>query len=173
MTPAVVKPQSLGTSMTLEERSNLILALARVLYINGESTQRTASAAERLSCRPGLRVTFFPHWGELEIQIEDTDRKFISAIEVPPSGVNMERVASTLETVDQLCEGRLDPANAMEAINKIPETPPTCTWLFALAAAVAVVAFAVVFGLVQLTNNSQRTWDLMGQRSLTAGSPSS
>ena len=34
--------------MTLEERSNLVLAFARVLYVNGQATEQTVAAAEQL-----------------------------------------------------------------------------------------------------------------------------
>jgi uncharacterized membrane protein YjjP (DUF1212 family) len=136
--------------MTREESSNLILELDRVLFINGESTEQTLRAAERVSYALGFRAMIFPHWGELEIQIEDTEGKFISAIEAAPSGVNMDRVASTLRTVEELCDGRLAPANAMDAISRIAEAPPAPTWLFALAAAVGAVALAVVFGVQHL-----------------------
>jgi uncharacterized membrane protein YjjP (DUF1212 family) len=137
--------------MTLEERSNLVLAVARVLYVNGQSTQQTLGAAERLSNCLGFRATILPHWGELELQAEDTDGKCISAIEAAPSGVDMDRVASTLRTVDELCDGRLAPANAMEAINRIAKAPPAPTWLFTLAAAAGAVALAVLFGVRHLT----------------------
>jgi uncharacterized membrane protein YjjP (DUF1212 family) len=137
--------------MTLEERSNLVLAVARVLYVNGQSTHQTLGAAERLSNCLGFRATILPHWGELELQAEDTDGKCISAIEAAPSGVDMDRVASTLRTVDELCDGRLAPANAMEAINRIAKAPPAPTWLFTLAAAAGAVALAVLFGVQHLT----------------------
>ena len=137
--------------MTREERSNLILTFARVLYINGGSTHQTLGAAERLSSCLGFRATIFPHWGELEVQAEDSDRKFISAIEATPSGVDMDRVASTLRTVEELCDGRLAPGNATEAINRIAEAPPAPTWLFTLAAAVGAVSLAVLFGVQHVT----------------------
>jgi len=137
--------------MTREERSNLVLAFARVLYINGESTQQTLSAAQRLSNCLGFRATLLPHWGELRVQSKDTDGKFISAIEAAPSGVDMDRVASTLRTVEEFCNGRLASANAMEAIRRIAEAPPAPTWLFTLAAGVGAVALAVLFGVRHLT----------------------
>jgi uncharacterized membrane protein YjjP (DUF1212 family) len=136
--------------MTREERSNLVLSLARVLYVNGESTHQTLQAAERLSNCLGFRATILPRWGELELQAEHTGGQFISAIEANPSGVDMDRVASTLRTVDELCEGRLELANAMEAINAITKAPPAPTWLFALAAAAGAVALAVLFGVEHL-----------------------
>jgi uncharacterized membrane protein YjjP (DUF1212 family) len=147
MTPTLVKPQSSLASITREERSNLILGFARVLYINGESTHQTLGTAERVSNCLGFPATILPRWGELEVQTEDTDGKFISAIEASPSGVDMDRVASTLRTAAELCDGRLAPANAMEAIKRIAGAPPSPTWLFTLAAAVGAVALAVLFGV--------------------------
>ncbi len=137
--------------MTREELSNLSLAFARVLYVNGESTHQTLRAVERLCNCLGFRATIFPHWGELEIQTEDAGGKFISAIEATPSGVDMDRVASALQMVEELCDGRLDPANAMETIKRIEVAPPAPTWLFTLAAAVGAVALAVLFGVQHLT----------------------
>jgi uncharacterized membrane protein YjjP (DUF1212 family) len=137
--------------MTPEERSNLVLAVARVLYVNGQSTQQTVDATERLSNCLGFRAAIFPRWGELEIQAEDAEGKFISAIEAAPSGVDMDRVASTMRTFEAVCDGRLAPANAMEAIDRIAKAPPAPTWLFALAAAAGAVALAVLFGVQHLT----------------------
>lgn len=151
MTPVVVQARSFEASMTQEERLNLVLAVARVLYVNGESTELTVSTTEHLSQCLGLRAAIFLHWRELEVQAEDADGRSISAIEAAPSGVNMNRVASALRTVDELCSGRLAPADALEAISKIGEAPPVRTWFFALAAAVCAVALAVIFGVQHLT----------------------
>jgi len=150
MTPTVVQPRSFAASMTREERSYLILTFSRVLFVNGESTHLTVRTAGRLGQCLGLRATIFPRWGELEVQTEDADGRSISVIEAAPFGVDMDRVASTLRTVEELCDGRLAPANAMEAIAKIAEAPPAPTWLFSLAAAVGAVALAVLFGVRHL-----------------------
>ena len=136
--------------MTREERSKLILAFARVLYVNGESTQQTVRIAERMSNCLGFRATIFLRWGELEVQTEDTEGKSFSAIEATPSGVDMDRVASSSRTDEELCDGRMALANAMEAVNKIAESPPSPTWLFTLAAAVGAVSLAVLFGVRHL-----------------------
>src|SRR5262249_5806585 len=109
-------------------------------------TDQTVGAAQRLSSCLGFRATIFPHWGELEVQTEETDGKLL-AIEAAPSGVEMDRVASTLRTVEDLCDHRLDPLKAKEAINRIAKALPAPTWLFTLAAAVGAVALAVLFGV--------------------------
>ena len=82
--------------MTLEERSSLILAFARVLYVNGQSTDQTVAAAERFGDALGLRAKIMPRWGELQLQAEDGDTILISAAPADPAGVEMDRVASTM-----------------------------------------------------------------------------
>src|SRR6266478_4658730 len=128
--------------MTLEERSNLVLAAARILYVNGQSTHQTLGAAERLSNCLGFRATILPRWGELELVAGDGT--FIAAVEADPSGVNMDRVASTMRTIEEIADARLAPTAALEKISLISKKPPAPTWLFALAAAAGAVALAVL-----------------------------
>jgi len=136
--------------MTLQERSNLVLAFARVLYLNGQATDQTLDAAERLGNTLGVRAKLMPRWGELQLQAEDRDARLISALAADPAGVDMDRVASTMLAIEDLGAGRLAPAAATEAIAKISKTPPTPAWLFTLAAAAGAVALAVIFGVQHL-----------------------
>jgi len=133
--------------MTLEERSALVLTVARVLYVNGQSTDQTLAAAERFGETLGLRARITPSWAELHLQAEDGDRKLISVVAARPAGVDMNRVASTMRTIEDVGTGRLVPAAAMEAITAISQAPPAPTWLFTLAAAAGAVALAVLFGI--------------------------
>src|ERR1700730_18085491 len=133
--------------MTLEERSNLVLAFARVLYVNGQATDQTLDAAERLGDTLGVRARLMPRWGELQLQAEDRDTRLISSVAADPAGVDMDRVASSMQGIEDLGAGRLAPAAAIEAITKISKTPPARTWLFALAAAAGAAAVEVVFGV--------------------------
>jgi hypothetical protein len=50
--------------MTFEERSDLALALARTLYVNGQSTDQTLAAAEQLGAILGLRARIIA-WPQL------------------------------------------------------------------------------------------------------------
>jgi uncharacterized membrane protein YjjP (DUF1212 family) len=136
--------------MTLEERSTLVLAFARVLYVNGQSTDETVAAAERLGDSLGLRARLMPRWGELQLQAEDGDARLIRATASDPSGVNMARVASATRAIEQLGDGRLAPAAAAEVISAISRAPPAPTWLFTLAAGAGAVALAVIFGVQHL-----------------------
>jgi len=136
--------------MTLEERSDLILAFAQVLYANGQSTDQTLAAAAQLGDTLGLRAKVLPRWGELQLQANDKDARLVSAVAVEPSGVNMNRVASTMRAIEELRAGRVAPGAAMKAINVISQAPPSPAWLFTLAAAAGAVALAVIFGIQRL-----------------------
>ena len=131
--------------MTLEERSNLVLAAARVLYVNGQATEQTVAAAEQLGRALGLRANVMPRWGELRLQSEDN--RLIAQVAADPTGVDMDRVASTVRAIEDVGAGRLTPEAATAAITAIAQAPPAPTWLFALAAGAGAVALAVIFGV--------------------------
>jgi uncharacterized membrane protein YjjB (DUF3815 family) len=133
--------------MSLGERSGLALAFARVLYVNGQATDQVLIAAERLGDALGIRVRIMPRWGELQLQAEDGNARLVSAAVADPTGVDMDRVASTMRAIEELGAGRLAPAAAMEAIGAISRAPPAPTWLFTLAAAAGAAALAVLFGV--------------------------
>src|SRR5215831_14597970 len=57
--------------MTSEQRSSLVLAFARVLYVNGQATEQTVTAAEQLGRILGLRAKVMPRWGELQLRSDD------------------------------------------------------------------------------------------------------
>jgi uncharacterized membrane protein YjjP (DUF1212 family) len=136
--------------MTLEERSNLVLALAGVLFANGQSTDQTVAAAGRCGESLGLRATLGARWGELQLEVEDGDARLISASAAKPTGVDMDRVASITRLLEDLGAGRLAPAAARGAIDAISQAPPAPTWLFTLAAAAGAAALAVIFGVEHL-----------------------
>ena len=136
--------------MTLEERSNLVLALARVLYANGQSTDQTLAQARRFGRCLELSAAIIPRWGELQLEAQEGDARVISAVAVNPTGVDMGRVASMIRLIEDLCAGRLAPAGAREVIGTISQAPPASTWLFTLAAAAGAVALAVIFGVQHL-----------------------
>jgi uncharacterized membrane protein YjjP (DUF1212 family) len=139
-------------------RASLVLAAARVLYINGQATEQTVRAAERLGGALELRVTILPRWGELQLLTDDGDSRRIAA---DPAGVEMERVASAMCAIEDVESGRVAPDAAIEAVQKISRSEPVPTWLFALAAAAGAMALAVIFGASRLP-----AWILIG---LSAG----
>jgi uncharacterized membrane protein YjjP (DUF1212 family) len=137
--------------MTLEERSNLVLAFARVLYVNGQATDQTLAAAQRLGQALGMRATIMPRWGELRLHAQDEERELVAAAAASPVGVNMDRVVAAMRAIDEIRSCRLAPGAAVDAIGAIAQAPPAPTWLFALAAAACATALAVIFGLQHLS----------------------
>jgi uncharacterized membrane protein YjjP (DUF1212 family) len=133
--------------MSSQERSDLVLSFAKVLFANGQATDQAISATERLGRALGLSAKIIPRWGELDLQTEDGDAKLSSQIAADPSGVDMDRVASTMRVVKDVESGRLSADAASNAIAAIAKMPPAPTWQFALAAAAGAVALSVIFGI--------------------------
>jgi len=133
--------------MTSDERCNLVLALARTLFVNGQATDQTVAAAERLARAVGLRASVTARWGELMLRSDGKDAAVLSQVTADPAGVDMNRVASTMRAIADVESGRLAPDAAMKAIGAISRAPPAPTWLFALAAAAGAVALSVIFGV--------------------------
>jgi uncharacterized membrane protein YjjP (DUF1212 family) len=130
--------------MMADDRCNLVLTFARTLFINGQATDQTVAAAERLARTLGLRANLMARWGELQLQSGGKDATLLPA---DPAGVDMDRVVSTMRVIGDVESGRLAPDAAMKAIDAISRAPPAPTWLFALAAAAGAVALSVIFGV--------------------------
>ncbi|NYF53844.1 threonine/serine ThrE exporter family protein [Tunturiibacter gelidoferens] len=137
--------------MNFEKRSDLVLAFARVLFVNGQSTQQTLDAADRVGDIVGQHGKIFARWGELQLQAKAGDVGLLAAVAADPTGVDMDRVVSTMRAIEDLSAGRLALDDATEAIRTISQAPPAPTWLFTLAAAAGAVALAVIFGVEHLT----------------------
>ena len=133
--------------MTLAQRSDLVLGGARVLYANGQTTDQTLAAAERLADAVGLQTTVVPRWGELQLQAEDGDARLVSVVKADPSGVHMTRAASVDRTIEDLQAGRLTPVAARQKIEASSKAPPLPDWLFALAAGIGALSLAMIYGL--------------------------
>jgi uncharacterized membrane protein YjjP (DUF1212 family) len=133
--------------MTSRERSELIVAFARVLYVNGQASDQVVDAIRRLGHKLGVRAELLPRWGELQLREQLDGTTSTSYAPADPTGVDMDRVASAMQAVSEIEAGRLSPAEARRRINVIAKAPPAPTWLFALAAAVGAVALAIIFGI--------------------------
>jgi uncharacterized membrane protein YjjP (DUF1212 family) len=133
--------------MTLEQRSNLVLALARVLYVNGQATEQIIAATARLGSALGMRASLAPRWGELRLEAEQGSETRACQIEADPAGVDMDRVAAAMQAVQDVEAGRLDIDALPNAVAVSSVRPPAPTWLFTLAAALAAAALAVIFGI--------------------------
>ena len=112
--------------MTADERCNLVLGFARTLFINGQATDQTVAAAERLSRALDLRADVMARWGALQLQSDSKTDPFCQ-VPADPAGVDMDRVASTMRAIEDVESGRLAPDAAMKAISAISGAPPAPT----------------------------------------------
>ena len=85
--------------MTNEERSELILAFARVLYINGQATDQVVAAIRRLGNKLGISAELLPRWGELQLRVESGGETQTSYVAADPAGVDMDRVVDPAKMV--------------------------------------------------------------------------
>lgn len=137
------------TRMTLQERSDLIVVVARSLFVNGQSTDQVLNSVERMGRALGLRTECVARWGELKLEVEDGDARITAVVAAEPTNVAMVRVAAAMRVVEDIAAGRL-PADGKEVAAAISRTALAPTWLFTLAAAAGATALAVIFGVRHL-----------------------
>jgi uncharacterized membrane protein YjjB (DUF3815 family) len=137
--------------MSLQQQSDLVLAFAEVLHVNGESRDQTILATARLTDSLGMCGTIILRWGEIQLLSSDGTGELVSVVVADPTGVDMDRVASTWRVIDELGAGKLKSLATSEKIKTISQAAPSPTWLFALAAAGGAVALPVIFGVSHLT----------------------
>src|SRR5277367_422850 len=133
--------------MTPRERVDLILAFARNLYVNGQATEQTVAAVTRLGRVLDLNITIVPRWDGLRLVANGEDDVLTAEAAAAPTGVNMDRVASAMRTIDDIASGCLASDAAKKTIDEIAQSPPSPTGLFTLAAGAGAVALAVIFGV--------------------------
>lgn len=142
----------MGTTMNLQEQSDLVLDFAQVLHANGQSTDNMLAATGKLSNSLGLRATIIPSWDELQLEATEGTSRLFSVVAASPTGVHMERVSSTIKTIDEVVAGRMTPSDALQMIGAIAHAPPAPTWLFALAAGAGAAALSVIFGVQHISS---------------------
>jgi len=133
--------------MSLRDRAELVLSFAQVLHVNGQSTEETVAAAQRLGNTLGLSGGIIPRWGEMQLQARDRGAEIVAIRPADPTGIDMDRVVSAMRVAEDLDAGRLPAASLPAAFVTISQAPPAPTWLFALAAAAGAAALAVLFGV--------------------------
>ena len=125
---------------------DLILLSARVLFSNGQTTERTVVAVEQLAEALGLRVTVFPRWGELILCIDSDTGSRYEIIAAAPLGVDMSKVAATMSVIDKVCAGRMDIEATRSALQAVTRFPPVSLARFALMTGAGAAALGVIFG---------------------------
>jgi uncharacterized membrane protein YjjP (DUF1212 family) len=144
------EPQSVSALQEMHVASvgelALICLTARLLFENGESTEKIVSAINQLADAVGFSATVFPRWGDLTIRIDDGSGSRHEIIAAVPMGVDMGKVAATIGVIDDVCNGRLDVDAARSVLEAAARIPPVSIVRFALLAAAGAAALGVIFG---------------------------
>jgi uncharacterized membrane protein YjjP (DUF1212 family) len=128
------------------EELALVSLSARLLFENGQSTEKVVSALGQLADTMGFRATVFPRWGELTVLINDAGGSRHEIVGVAPVGVDMRKVAATIGVIDDVCSRQFDAAAARSALETVARFPPVSLTRFALLAAAGAAALGVIFG---------------------------
>src|SRR5262245_23323906 len=92
---------------SLEERADLVLTSARLLHVNGQSTEQTIAAAEHLGQALGVSTVLIPRWGELQLQAEGRASRLLIVVKADPVGIHMARVSAVMRLIDSVATGEL------------------------------------------------------------------
>jgi len=130
-TPATVRAGPL-TTPSIPETLALVLQGTSVLFANGETTERTIAAGERIAGSHGYRSTVVARWDGLTVRLEGEAGARHDIVPVTPTGIDMNKVMGAERAIDAIC------ARAV--------TPEETRSRFARAAAVGAAALSVVFG---------------------------
>jgi uncharacterized membrane protein YjjP (DUF1212 family) len=119
---------------------------ATLLFVNGQTTERTIEAAERLAAALGVQATLLPRWGELVLQVGSR----CEVMAASPVGVDMGKVAATMRVADQVCEGLIAAEAVRPALEAIGRRPPVSVARFAIMAAAGAASLGVIFGAAHI-----------------------
>ena len=125
-----------------------IIALATaLLFENGQNTEETVAAADRLGRALGEPVTLRAYWGEIHVH----GASLPEIVPAMPLGVDMVKVLATMKIVDQVCEGTL-PGAALSALAAVKHLRPASTPRFVLFAAIAAASLGVIWGVLDVAS---------------------
>jgi hypothetical protein len=131
-----------GTAAAID----LILAGARLLFENGQTTERMVAASERLGEALGIQATLFPHWGQPVLRIGDNAASHYEIAAAKRVGMDMNKVTETMAAIDKVCDRRIDAAAMRSVLEATSRLPPVSLARFVFAAAAGAAALGVIFG---------------------------
>ena len=138
------------TQLTRPDAVDTVAQAATLLFVNGETTERTVTAAQRLGRALGVPLTLHPRWGELEFRVDGTPYSAIAP--AAPLGVNMTKALATIKIVDQVCEGALNGVAARSALAAVGRMGPVSTLRFALFSAIGAASMGLIYGVFDVTS---------------------
>jgi uncharacterized membrane protein YjjP (DUF1212 family) len=133
-------------SLTRPAALDIVAQAATLLFENGETTEETVVAADKLGGALGVPVTLLPYWGELALRVDGTPLS--DTVPATPLGVDTVKVLATINIVDQIADGTLPGTAALAALAEVKRLRPASTPRFALFAAIAAASLGVIWGVL-------------------------
>lgn len=122
----------------------LIAGVAALLFANGQTTEATRLAAERLGTALHYPGRLTVRWGELTIWGAGGELGAHRAAE--PVGVDVAKILAAERLVDEVCAGLARPAEALAGLAAIERLGPVSPLRFAMMAGFGAAALGVIFG---------------------------
>ena len=128
------------------EDLDTVLSAAVLLHDNGQSTDMTLIAVNRLSRGLGLNSILIPSWTSMVV-IGNGPAAPTRVSAASPVGVNMRRVSAAMRAIDHAEDGRLDRRIVRDALADAASQGSSSTLAFTIACATGAAALSVVFGV--------------------------
>jgi uncharacterized membrane protein YjjP (DUF1212 family) len=136
-----------GQSLPMAATLGLMLQAGKLLFANGQTTERIVVALKEFATVGGFTTAIFVEWGALRIDLGNGLGSRSETIAVEPAGVDMSKVRATMNLIHEVSVGKNDLAGARSALQRISESPPVLLLRFALLAAAGAAALGVIFGV--------------------------
>ena len=127
------------------EDLDAVLRAAVLLHDNGQSTDMTLIAVNRLNRGLGFSCTLIPQWASVLV-IGDGPAAPVSVSVANPVGVNMRRVSAAMRAIDLAEDGPLDRQVVRHALDDAAGQGSSSTVAFVVACATGAAALSIVFG---------------------------
>lgn len=131
------------------EDLDTVLSAAVLLHDNGQSTDMTLIAVNRLNRGLGRSSTLIPSWNSMLLTGSGPDPQ-VRVGAANPVGVNMRRVSAAMRAIDRSEDGPLDRERLGRALADAAGQGGSSTPAFVIACATGAAALAVVFGVGDL-----------------------
>lgn len=138
------RPGKADTKTSLD----LISVGARLLFANGQTTERVVVAVKQLSRRLGFRAEVFPEWGKLTLHFESDNGPRDIVISAIPAAVDLNKVAATMREIENFNARRADATSTLATLHFIGRLPPVSLARFALMSAAGAAALGILFGVI-------------------------
>jgi uncharacterized membrane protein YjjP (DUF1212 family) len=136
-----------GRSLSPAAVLDVILLSGKVLFANGQTTEKIVFALKELAAAGGFQATIFTNWGELTVHLKNGADSYSETIAVGPAGVDMSKVSATMKVIHGVHAAKMDLSTARHALQEISESGPVSLVRFALLAGAGAAALGVIFGV--------------------------